>query len=160
TASLGAMTVNNSAGGTVTISGGPVDIYNLLTITQGNLTIGSSPAALTLKSTSTQTAGVAAIPSSYSISGNVTCERYITGGTGYRTYRLLSSPVNVGTPVNSNNVWSLNYLGNSIYITGNAGGGFDKTGNPTLYLYREDQTPSNAGFTTGNFWGISAINNS
>ena len=56
------MTINNSAAGTITLSGGPVDIYNTLTITKGNLVISSSPAALTLKSTATQTASVAAIP--------------------------------------------------------------------------------------------------
>jgi len=159
TATLGSMTVNNSAGGTVTISGGPVDIYKTLTITKGNLVVGSSPAALTLKSTATQTASVAAITSGYSITGTVTCERYVTGGAGYRTYRLLSSPVYNAT-VSSNNIYSINYLQTGMYLTGSAGGGFDKTGNPTLYLYREDQTPSNATFTSGNFWGISAINNS
>ena len=46
-----------------------------------------------------------------------------------------------------------------MYLTGNAGGGFDKTGNPTIYLYREDQVPSNVTFTSGNYWGVSAINN-
>lgn len=158
TAQLGSMTINNSSGGTVTISGGPVDIYNTLTITSGNLVVGSSPAALTLKSTATQTASVAALPSGSTITGNVTVERYITGGLGYRGYRLISSPVYTAT-VSSNNIYSLNYLQNSIYLTGSAGGGFDKTGNPTLYLFREDQVPSNATFTSGNFWGISAINN-
>jgi len=53
----------------------------------------------------------------------------------------------------------LNYLINNIYLTGAAGGGFDKTGNPTIYLFREDQSVNNQTFTTGNFWGISAINN-
>jgi len=158
TAALGNMTINNSAGGTVTISGGPVDIYNTLTITNGNLVVGASPAALTLKSTATLTASVAAIPSGSSITGTVSVERYVTGGSNYRGYRLISSPVYAAT-VSSNNIYSINYLQNSIYLTGNAGGGFDKTGNPTLYLYREDQTPSAATFTSGNFWGISAINN-
>jgi hypothetical protein len=159
TAALGNMTINNTAGGTVTISGGPVDIYGILTITKGNLVVGSSPAALTLKSTATETGSVAAIPTGYSISGTVTSERYITGGNGYRTYRLISSPVYTAT-VSSNNVYSINYLQTGMYLTGSSGGGFDKTGNPTLYLYREDQTPSNGTFTSGNFWGISAINNS
>ncbi len=160
TASLGSMTVNNSAGGTVIISGGPVDIYKTLTITKGNLSIGSSPAGLTLKSTATQSASVAAIPSGSSITGTVNVERYITGGAiKYRGYRLLSSPVYSAT-VSSNNVFSINYLQNSIYLTGNAGGGFDKTGNPTLYLFREDLVPSNTTFISGNFWGISAMNNS
>jgi len=159
TAELGNMTVNNTGGGTVTISGGPVDIFNVLTITEGNLVVGASPAALTLHSTATQTASVAAIASGYSISGNVSVQRYLTGGLGYRSYRLISSPVYTAT-VSSNNIYSINYLQTGMYLTGNAGGGFDKTGNPTIYLFREDQIPSNATFTSGNFWGISAINNS
>src|SRR6185312_13989997 len=54
-------------------------------------------------------------------------------------------------------VGSLNYLQNSVYLTGAAGGGFDKTGNPTIYLFREDLTPSNTTFISGNFWGVSSI---
>ncbi|MDF2431613.1 MAG: trimeric autotransporter adhesin [Mucilaginibacter sp.] len=153
------VTVNNSAAGTVTITGGAVSIYKSLTLTKGNLFVdNTNSGALTLKSTSTQTAGVAAIPAAYAITGNVTVERYLTGGSGYRTYRFISSPVYAAT-VSSNNVYSLNYLQNSVYLTGNTGGGFDKTGNPTIYLFREDLTPSNSTFTSGNFWGISAINN-
>lgn len=160
TASLGAMTINNTAGGTVTIAGGPVDVYDHITITSGNLAVGSSPAALTLKSTATQTAYVSALPSGSSITGTVKVERYITGGTGYRGYRLISSPVYAAT-VSSVNVYDINYLISGMYLTGTTGtgGGFDKTGNPSLYLYREDQVPNNSGFTTGNFWGISKINN-
>jgi hypothetical protein len=159
TGQSGAMTVNNSAGGTVNISSGYLDLYGALTMLQGNLAIAASPVSLTLKSIATQTASVAAIPGNCSITGNVTVERYLTGGNGYRTYRLMSSPVYVAT-VNSINVFSINYLQNSVYLTGWAGGGFDKTGNPSIYLYREDQSPSNVTFTSGNFWGISAINNS
>ena len=160
TASLGSMTINNTAGGTVTISGGPVDIYNSLTITQGNLAVGASPATLTLKSTATQTAYVAAIPTGSTITGTVKVERYITGGVGYRGYRLVSSPVYAAT-VSSNNVYDLNYLLGGMYITGitGTGGGFDKTGNPSLYLFREDLVPNNSTFTSGNFIGISKINN-
>jgi sugar lactone lactonase YvrE len=158
TCQTGNMMVSNSAAGTVNISGGDVDVYGNLTMTTGNLVIGASPAALTLKSTASQTANVAAIPSTCSITGNVNVERYITGGSGYRGYRLISSPVYAAT-VSSNNVYSINYLDTYTYLTG-SGGGFDKTGNPTLYLYREDQTPSNTTFISGNFEGISAINNS
>ncbi len=159
TAELGAMEVKNSTGGTINITGGPVDIFSSLTMTKGNLVIGASPAALTLKSTATLTANVTAIPSGSSITGTVNVERYITGGANYRGYRLISSPVYLDS-VSSNKVYSINYLDSYTYLTGNAGGGFDKTGNPTLYLYREDQTPSNTTFISGNFWGISAINNS
>lgn len=161
TAQLGSMTINNSAGGTVTISGGPVDIYNSLTITKGNLVVGSSPAALTLKSTATQSASVAAIPSGYSITGTVSVERYLTGGSlTYRGYRLLSSPVYAST-VSGNNVYSINYLKNSIYLTGTStSGGFDNTSaaNPTLYLYRENITPQYTTFLNSNFRGINNIN--
>ncbi|MEP6613965.1 MAG: DUF2341 domain-containing protein, partial [Mucilaginibacter sp.] len=160
TASLGSMTINNTAGGTVTIGSGPVDIYQSLTITQGNLAVGASPASLTLKSTATQTAYVAALPSGSTITGTVKVERYLTGGVGYRGYRLISSPVYAAT-VSSNNVYDLNYLIGGMYLTGSTGtaGGFDKTGNPSLYLYREDLVPNNSTFTSGNFIGISKINN-
>jgi hypothetical protein len=101
---------------------------------------------------------IAALPSGASVSGTITVQRYITGGFGYRGYRLISSPVYAAT-VGANKVYSINYLDNSMYLTGASGGGFDQTGNPTIYLFREDQVPLNASFTDGNFWGISAINN-
>ncbi|HTD97761.1 MAG TPA: DUF2341 domain-containing protein [Mucilaginibacter sp.] len=160
TAQLGSMTINKSAGGTVTISGGPVDIYSTLTITQGNLAVGASPAALTLKSTVTQSASVGIIPAGSAITGNVNVERYITGGTlTYRGYRLLSSPVYAST-VSGNNVYSINYLKNSIYLTATTTtGGFDNVSaaNPTLYLYRENLTPLYSTFLNSNFKGINDI---
>ena len=163
TAQLGTMTINNSAGGTVTISSGPVDIYSSLNLTKGNLVIGSSPALLTLKSTATQTANVTAITSGYSITGNVSVERYITGGTAtYRGFRLLSSPV-YASAVSGNNVYSINYLKNSIFLTGTSlSGGMDNVvaGNPTLYLYRENLTPLYTTFLNSNFRGINNINSS
>ena len=157
TGQTGNMTVNNSAAGTVNINTGNLDVYNTVTLTSGKLVI-TSPAVFTLKSLAAQTAAVAAIPTGSSITGNVTAERYLDGGANYRSYRMLSSPVNTAV-VSSNNVFSLNYIQASMYLTGSAGGGFDKTGNPTLYLYREDLTPSNVTYTSGNFLGISAINN-
>ncbi|MDB5007219.1 MAG: hypothetical protein JWP45_1612, partial [Mucilaginibacter sp.] len=82
------LTINNSAAGTVTITGGAVSIYKSLNLTKGNLFVdNTNSGALTLKSTLTQTAGVAAIPTGYAVTGNVTVERYLTGGSGYRTYR-------------------------------------------------------------------------
>jgi len=85
----------------------------------------------------------------------------MTGGVGYRGYRLMSSPVNASTiDANGNTIYSINYLLNSTYITG-SGSGFttpSKNGNPSLYLYRENLVPSNSAFTTGNFRGISSIN--
>ncbi|MFI5161538.1 MAG: DUF2341 domain-containing protein [Sphingobacteriales bacterium] len=157
TAQLGAMTINNSVNGTVTINGGPVDIYNSLTITKGNLAIAASPAALTLKSTATQSASVGVIPAGSTITGNVNVERYITGGSAaYRGYRLFSSPVYAST-ISGDNVYSLNYVQASALVTGSAGGGFDKTGNPSLYLFRESIAFSNATFIGGNFRGVNSL---
>jgi hypothetical protein len=158
TAQVGNMTINNTAGATVTVSGGPLDIYNILTLTKGSLAIGSSPAALTLKSTATQTASVAAIPAGYSITGNVTAERYVTGGSGHRGYRLLSSPVYAGT-VGANKIYSINYLLNSTFLTGTnfATTATSRAGNPTLYIYRENMAPLYSAFTNSNFRGIANI---
>ena len=163
TAELGGMTVNNSSAGTVNINGGPVDIFNALTMTKGSLAIGTSPAALTLKSTSTQSANVSAIPLGSSITGTVNVERFVKGSyptdLTKRGYRLVSSPVYTGT-VSGTNVFDLTWLSNSAIITGPSGGGFYSVGNPSTYIYREDIAPSNSNFTTGNYKGIAAINNS
>jgi hypothetical protein len=153
--------VTFSGNGTKTMSSGAFYVA-----TTGVLTMSGSSAStilnangiLTLKSDASSSASVAAISSGPGITGNVNVQRYVTGGAGYRGYRLASSPVHTAI-VGSNNVYSINYLQNSIYLTGSAGGGFDKTGNPTIYLFREDLTPSNLTFISGNWWGISAINN-
>jgi hypothetical protein len=162
--STGGTTFNNvqfSGGGTKTLSGTgsfAVSSSGILTMAASNTL--QTGGILTLNSASTGSASVAAIPSTSSIKGTVNAQRYLTGGSGYRSYRLISSPVFAATISSTYNVYSLNYLQSGMYVTGNSGGGFDKTGNPTIYLYREDQIPSNSTFTSGNFWGISAINNS
>ncbi|MBS1526453.1 MAG: T9SS type A sorting domain-containing protein [Bacteroidetes bacterium] len=127
--------------------------------TTTSLTINST-ATVTLQSDATGDASLDAMPSGGTLTGNLTIQRYLTGGSGYRGYRLLSSPIYAAT-VSPNKIYSINYLSTYAYLTGTSGttNGFDKSGNPTLYLYREDQTPSNATFTSGNFWGISKINN-
>jgi hypothetical protein len=173
TAQLGFMTVNNSTLGTVSIYGGPVDIYSLLTMVNGNLAVSASPAALTLKSTSTQTANVAAVPSSCSITGNVNVERFIQGSSASgnlskRGYRLLSSAVYTGTDASGSHVFDLQYLLNNIYVsgTGMAANGFNvtTTSNPSIYLFREDDKPPAANgvlFRTQYNWkGVAKINNS
>jgi len=154
-------TVVFSGIGTKTIASGTMHVASTGTLNISGTNAATILAAngnLTLNSDATGSASVLAM-SGPSITGNVNVQRYITGGAGYRGYRLGASPVYTAT-VGANNVTSINYLQNSIYLTGAAGGGFDKTGNPTIYLFREDQTPSNTTFISGNFWGVSAINNS
>ena len=154
TGPTGSMTINNTSSptGTVTVSGGNLDIYNTLTMVSGNLTVAASPGSLTLKSTATLTASVAAIPSACQISGSVTAERYLQDG--HRTYRFISSPVYAAT-VGGLNFYSINYLMANVFVKGvtGVGGGFDAIGNPTIFLWREDLTPSNVTFTSGNFLG-------
>jgi hypothetical protein len=142
----GQSAINIAPGGIINISG------------TGTLTL-TPPLAFTLMSDASGSASIGQITSA-SITGpganSIRVQRYLTGGVGYRGYRLLSSPVYVNT-VAPNNVYSINYLQNDVYLTGAAGGGFDKTGNPTIYLYREDLSPSNTSFTNGNFSGVSNI---
>ena len=166
TGQTGNMTVNNSAGGTVTITGGGLDIYNTLTMVKGNLAVGASPAALTLKSSAAQSASVAAIPTGTAITGNVTVERFVTGGTAkdpttgrwtYRSYRLMSSPVNEGTDGSGRYPYSINYLNASTIITGTTSAYGTTPGNPSLYVYNEGRTPSNTTFTSGTFDGVTNI---
>ncbi|HEY9002983.1 MAG TPA: MBG domain-containing protein [Mucilaginibacter sp.] len=90
-----------------------------------------------------------------SFDGLFTCERYISP---YRGYRTVASPVYAAT-VGQNNVYSLNYVKNTSYISGtSATGGFDKVSQgPTLYLFREDMTYSNATFISGNFQSINSL---
>jgi hypothetical protein len=129
-------------------------------VSPAKLVTGSaSTAYLTLKTAATSSATVAAISGTSSITGAVSVQRYLTGGSStYRGYRLLSSPV-YGSTVGSNNVCSINYTKNSCYLTGTGGttGGFDKAGNPTIYLYRENLAPGSNSFTSGNFRGINNI---
>ncbi|AYL96317.1 LamG-like jellyroll fold domain-containing protein [Mucilaginibacter celer] len=154
---VGNMTVNNTAtSGVVTLASGKLDLYNVLTLTSGSLVV-SSPATFTLKSVATQTATVAAIPSGLSITGNVSVERYIAGGSSKRGYRLLTSPVN-----NGSGVFTVNFLKNSAYVTGTTktAGGFDlspNANNPSIYFFRENTLVSNTTFSSGNYRGVNNI---
>jgi len=154
------LTIDDNATPTVTGTGAvQISSTGVVNVTgTGALTI-NSPLTFTLLSTATSSAALGTITSG-SITGNVSVQRYIPGGTGYRAYVLLSSPVNYGTPdAYGNTIYSINYLANSTYITGTnfATTTFSKSGNPSLYLYRENLVPSNASFISGNFRGISDI---
>ena len=150
-------TVNFSGAGIKTMSSGNFSVSSPSVLTM----IGSSTLAaggnLTLISASTSSATVAAIPSGASITGNVSVQRYITGGTlTYRGYRLLTSTVNTGS-----GIYSINYLKNYIILNATTtNGGFDNVvpANPTLYLFRENMTPAYTTFLNSNFRGINNMN--
>jgi len=173
-ASAQALTDNSSAGttlnncdfsgaGTKTLSG----TGSFAVSTSGVLTMEASTTLqtgniLTLNSGSTGSATVGAIPSTSTITGTVNVQRYISGGSNsYRSYRLLSSAVYTASS-GSNHYFDLSYLPLFSPITGTLGtsGGMTKSGNPSMYLYRDNVAFTNSTFNTGNFRGINKINNS
>ena len=99
TGTIGSLVLNKSTGTsadkTATITAGAGNILSLtgvLTLTSGTLATNGN---LTLKSTASATARLAAIPASgASITGNVTVERYIPAG---RKWRFLTAPLTGST---------------------------------------------------------------
>jgi hypothetical protein len=154
--------VDFKGGGTKTLSGtGSFSIAGIGVLTMEANTVLNTGNILTLKSTSTSSATVAAIPSTSNISGTVNVQRYISGGSNaYRGYRLLSSPVYTAKS-GSNYYYDLSYLSSYAPITGSTGtsGGFTQTGNPSMALFR-DNIASVVSFYGGNYRGITQINNS
>jgi len=148
------VTVNGD--GNETITGGQFNLAStgVLTIADAT-TILHTNGRLTLNSDANGSATVAAIPTGCSIDGAVTVQRFVSN---HRAYRLASSPVYYSN-AGGNNVYSLNYLKNSVWLTGTTGnaGGFDKSGNPTLYLYRESLPPQYTTFLNSNFRGVNNI---
>lgn len=146
------------------------------------LMTNSTNCKFTLQSDQYGSAAIGSVPTganpSPSLVGTYNVERYFQGGSAYdavkkrwveRNYRMISSAVNTGTQVNSNNVYALNYIvgatagqttaansATNAFITG-AIGGNTSAGNPSTYLYRENRASSNATFTSGNFIGITNI---
>lgn len=156
---------NNSSPYSITNTGtftvGPTSSINAKGTDSSNpIKINNVSGTFTLQSDATGSASVGALGAGSSFVGIFRVERYITGGSSaYRSYRIFSSPVNIATDSHGNKIYSLNYVQNYALVTGAAGGGFDKTGNPSLYLFREDLAISNVSYTSGNFWGVSKINN-
>jgi len=117
---------------------------------------------LIFKSDANGSATLAALPSGCQVNGsNVTVQRFVAGGfvNGFTTrgYRLVSPSVWTATnPTSLNNIYSLSYLLNSTYISGTAfpTGPTTKTGNPSLYLYRENLVPAFTTFLNSNYRGI------
>ncbi|AMR34378.1 hypothetical protein A0256_24440 [Mucilaginibacter sp. PAMC 26640] len=173
TASFGRITLNNSAGGTVTFSGGPIDVYNLLTLTSGNLVVASS-ATLTLKSTANLTASVPTIASGSTLTGTISAERYMSGGV--RGYRLISAPVAttalLNTPSAGINSFDLKEIIKNSYVSGPGtpsgttlgtsvnSNGFDYSpnNNPSIFVYKEsDQDPATRNINVSDYKGFASI---
>ncbi|MNK10193.1 hypothetical protein D3C87_282090 [compost metagenome] len=98
-------------------------------LTLGTNTVLQTSGNLTLKANELGSASVSAIPSSSSVQGHVTVERYVQGGNKnmWRTYRMFSSPVyDNGDP--SNRTYSFTQFIDDMLVTGKAEG-FDQFAN-------------------------------
>lgn len=150
--------VNFSGTGIKTMSSGAFSVYSTSVLTMiGGSNLGAN-GNLTLKSDTLGSATVAALSGGAKITGNVSVQRFMSGSSlSHRGYRLMSSPVNQGS-----GIYSINYLINSCYLSGTNGtsGGFDKTGNPTIYLFRENMAPMYTTFLNSCFRGINNITTS
>lgn len=149
--------VTFTGGGTKTLTSGKFNIATTGILTMASSSTLNANGNLTLFSDATSSAAVAVIPTGSAITNDVNVQRYLVGGNTKvsgvytaRGYRMLSSPVNY----NGTAYLPLSYIGNSA-LTGGPGTGFTVTiNNPTIYLYREDVTPSNTTFNSGKHKGI------
>jgi trimeric autotransporter adhesin len=123
--SLNNLILNRTNGATISNA---LEISGTVTVTNGTLASGGN---ITLLSTASGTARIAALAGGASVSGNVTIQRFIPGGTGKRRYRYLTSPVNTAGSYN------LNSFIDDIYITGNGAGYDANTVSPSVYIYNE-----------------------
>jgi len=158
---------SNTSRGSVNFSSGSNSTIASTGILSANNSTITNLGTFTLFSDATSTATIGQLVNS-TFGGNVNVQRYITGGSTYRGYRLFSSPVNVNTYTNLAN--SVGYFGLSYLNAGSgsnavllAGPGYSSSGfnvynpNPLLYLYDESRTSSNASYVAGKNVGITAI---
>jgi sugar lactone lactonase YvrE len=145
-------TVTFTGAGAKTMTSGLFYVTSAGTLTMANSATLVAGGFLTLNSDATGSASVAQIPAGCAVNGTVNVQRYVSAERGYR---LLSSPVYAGTS-GANNIYSMNYLLNKLYLTG-SGSGFTATGNPTLYLYDEGFVPQYTTFYNSNFIAISSM---
>ena len=120
-------------GGTKTLAGAgkfAVTIGKYLTL-GANTTLQTSD-KLTLRASALGSASVAAIPSSSSVQGKVTVEKYIQGGPKamWRSYRMLSSPI-YDNDNSSNRTYSFEQFIDDMLITGRTTG-FDQLNNSAV----------------------------
>ena len=127
---LNSLTVSRTGASAAVTIGSPLTIFNVLTVSNGTLNTGDS---IILKSTVANTARVAPITGTGTISGNVIVERYIPSG---RAWRLMTAPLS-----NSNTIreaWQNNGVytpGVGTFITGPGGSGLDNSTGYSLKTY-------------------------
>ncbi|MBD1393062.1 putative Ig domain-containing protein [Mucilaginibacter glaciei] len=173
TSNLGAGSILNMTGSAALTNAG---IFTMASTSALNVTSGTvaNSGTFILKSDASGSATIGPVPSATTFSGNYQVQRYVTGSSSaapaynttrgnytYRNYRIMSSPVSTGTNATFP-VSSLTYVPLSAIVTGltsctGCTNTPTATGNPTLYLYREDFAGTSTSFTSSNFRPITAI---
>jgi len=154
-------------GGTNTVTNnGAFNIGPLCTIdmTSTAAKVNNVSGTFTLYSTAAGSATIGTIASGATCTGLFNVQRYITGGSGYRGYRMLTSPVNINSltvqTAASPGYIALDYL-NTGMLTGGPGTGFDVvTTNPLTYFYNETRTENHLAYIAGKNVGVNAITGS
>lgn len=121
--------------GTKTLSSGSFSLATTGVLTMNPNTTLDANGNLTILSNASSSGTIASIPSSSEIKGNVTVQRYITGGTtNHRTYRMLSSPI-YDNGASGDRKYSFLQFNDDMIISG--GAGFYPTPNntPSAWTY-------------------------
>lgn len=129
------LTINRTNG--FAIANQTLKITDVLTLTSGSLSTNGN---LILASTSSKTARVAPVTNGFTVTGNVTAERFIPGGSNKRKWRLLSSPINVSGSI------ALSQFIDDILVTAPAaaGGSFDVSPNNNASIRTYTESTSGA----------------
>ncbi|MCR8557686.1 T9SS type A sorting domain-containing protein [Mucilaginibacter sp. BJC16-A38] len=139
--------LNITGGGTATISTGKFSVspYSILGVSGPTILSINSAASLTLLTGTSAAplnyAQIASITDGSTIQGNINYQVYFTGGSGFRNYRSMASPVydNTTTYTSANGTYKYSNLKNSFIVTGSGGttNGFDESYNhgATLRTY-------------------------
>ena len=130
-----------TGGGTKTLNAGNFAVASTGVLTLGANTTLNAGGRLSLISNELSSGTIAAIPPSSSITGSVTVQRFVTGGSKdpFRTYRMFSSPIHTGA-----NTYDLTQFIDDIHITGKATNGFDEINNSATSAWYYD--PTTTGF--------------
>ncbi|MES2426485.1 MAG: T9SS type A sorting domain-containing protein [Bacteroidota bacterium] len=142
---------------------GSTSAINLTGTDSSNPTNLVNTGTFTFQSDANGSAILGQLGSGSSTVGNYNVQRYLTGGNvKYRSYRLLSSPVNSSGNIDLSYIGANATIGGTTYYgaltAGPSGGGFTVTNaNPTLYLYDESRASNNSTFTSGKNIGVVAV---
>ncbi|MFN0292772.1 T9SS type A sorting domain-containing protein [Pedobacter helvus] len=139
--------VNFSNSGTKTLTSGSFSVATAGVLSLAANTTLNANGNLLLLSSSSGSATIAPIPSTSEITGNVTVQRFISGGSQepYRTYRMISSPIYDNGNA-ADRTYSYAQFIDDMLVTGSGGSanGFDTSpfNNASAWVYTPGASPA------------------